>query len=340
MSVVLPAPFGPSRPKNSPGSTCEVDAVEGDDRLRLDLVDAPDPARVDGERDRPEARSSARDGHGRVLGRGGAGGGVYPASGPVDGAMAARERRHRGRVAFTGSARARGTGRRSVVGRPGCRSARVARSASRPRTPPRRRRGRGTAMATMAMRTMPSMSDLRSPGRSRARPAEDRGGVRDPRACRPRRVPVAVPTVPGAIGPATIAPATGRTAVDECRLVPAQRSAGRPRATARRPATSASWTMSAVLARTEAPAGQLGDPGQEPRRQRRAGDAGRRRHRRSPARPPRGRRPPAGASASGTGVQTRIARPEPEAEVRPHDLGRGRDSSRPRPGPGTPLDRL
>ena len=33
MSVVLPAPFGPSRPKNSPGSTVEVDAVEGDDGL-------------------------------------------------------------------------------------------------------------------------------------------------------------------------------------------------------------------------------------------------------------------------------------------------------------------
>ena len=50
MSVVLPAPFGPSRPKNSPGSTCEVDAVEGDDGLRLDVVDAADAADVDGER--------------------------------------------------------------------------------------------------------------------------------------------------------------------------------------------------------------------------------------------------------------------------------------------------
>ena len=44
MSVVLPAPFGPEQAEELAGRDLEVDAVEGDDGLRLDVVDAADAA--------------------------------------------------------------------------------------------------------------------------------------------------------------------------------------------------------------------------------------------------------------------------------------------------------
>ena len=53
MSVVLPAPLGPSSPKNSPGRDVEVDAGQGG-HGRLRVVDASDPARLDGGRSRIE----------------------------------------------------------------------------------------------------------------------------------------------------------------------------------------------------------------------------------------------------------------------------------------------
>ena len=89
------------------------------------------------------------------------------------------------------------------------------------------------------------------------------------------------------------------------------------RATARRPATRASLTIRAVLARTEAPSGQVRDPGEQPRRQGRPADA----RRLGLARWPRSiasRASAAGsASAAGTGTQTSTPAPSPSPRCAP-----------------------
>ncbi len=52
----LAGAVGPEQPEELAGRDVEVDAVEGDDRRRLDVVDAANAARLDGGR-------AGRDGH-------------------------------------------------------------------------------------------------------------------------------------------------------------------------------------------------------------------------------------------------------------------------------------
>ena len=61
MSVVLPAPLGPSSPKNSPGATSRSMPSRATTGVGLDVVDAADAARLDGGRAGPDGHTGPRE---------------------------------------------------------------------------------------------------------------------------------------------------------------------------------------------------------------------------------------------------------------------------------------